>query len=692
MSQIESVAAMRAQLWDAGFRPVSVITNDKQPIGNDWVEKARQDPPPAVVFTPVAHALNTGILCNGLRAIDIDIDDKEVATRCRSLVVQRFGEAPIRMRRNSARCLILYRAAVGEPRKLVLKGEFGKIEALGKGQQFVAFGGHPSGATLEWFPHPPGSEPISALPAISESDLLELFSELAPIIRASKIPDADTSDRQSGEPEADPLRIATALNAIPNNGPSDWEAWNRVGMAVWRATGGSQIGWHAFDAWSQRHPSYDHHETRSRWEHYFTSPPTQIGAGSLFHMAEQSKEEEKKPEQQPTFAASPLDWDAMLAVQPREWVYGHFLIKRFISVLGAPGGTGKTAYAFGIALSVATGRELLNEPVHEPGNVWIYNLEDPKDELLRRFRAACEHYAIEKTEILGRIFLDSGRDRPLVIAESTRDGGIIVSPVVPLLIAELKARDIRVLIVDPFVRSHRLEENANDQMDAAAAEWGRVADQANCSIFLVHHFRKGGASGDAAAFRGASAVIDAARAALSQATMSEKEAQRFGIDDNERWQYVRVDNAKLNLAPPPEATTWLRLVSVDIGNGKNGRASDKVQAVERWEPPSAWDGMPWSMVLRILDKIDAGPGGDEYYALGKQAKGRWAGQVIMDDACKTEEQAKAILKSWKDSGVLEEGQYVSPSAKGRLAGCVRTNPAKVAEMRQQLSGQDGADE
>jgi hypothetical protein len=381
----------------------------------------------------------------------------------------------------------------------------------------------------------------------------------------------------------------------------------------------------------------------------------------------------------------------MLAVPPREWVYGHFLIKRFVSVLGAPGGTGKTAYAFTLALCILTGQEFIGETVHEPGNVWIYNLEDPKDELLRRFRATTQRWGVTRSDVEGRLFLDSGRDRELVIAAATRSGGIVVSPIVKAIIAEIRRRNVRVLIVDPFVRSHRLEENVNEQIDFAAALWGEVADKANCSVLLVHHFKKGGVAGTADAFRGASALIDAARAALSLSPMSEDEAGRLGVDIDARWQYIRVDNAKLNLAPPPESTVWLKLISEDLGNAADGRPSDRVQAVERWEPPTPWDGMPWSMIMRVLDKIEAGFGEGEFYAAAPQAKDRWAGTVLMDDACKTAPQAKVILKEWIASGVLEEGQYSSRKAQRQTA-CVRVNSAKVQEMRQASSARGYSDE
>jgi hypothetical protein len=93
------------------------------------------------------------------------------------------------------------------------------------------------------------------------------------------------------------------------------------------------------------------------------------------------------------------------------------------------------------------------------------------------------------------------------------------------------------------------------------------------------------------------------------------------------------------------------------------------------------------MVLRVIDKIDAGPGDGEFYAAAQQAKDRWAGTVLIEDACKTPGQARSILKEWIANGVLEEGQYHSPKRQSQ-AGCVRANPAKVQEMRLAYTGPD----
>src|SRR5262249_30118990 len=87
-------------------------------------------------------------------------------------------------------------------------------------------------------------------------------------------------------PAADPKVIAAALAVIPNGAEVGWGDWNRVGMATFRATGGSVEGFHAFDAWSAKWPLYDAAYTRNRWETYRRSPPNRIGAGTVFHLAD----------------------------------------------------------------------------------------------------------------------------------------------------------------------------------------------------------------------------------------------------------------------------------------------------------------------------------------------------------------------------------------------------------------------
>jgi hypothetical protein len=82
--------------------------------------------------------------------------------------------------------------------------------------------------------------------------------------------------------EAELELLLAAFAAIPND-DVDWETWNVVGMATWRASGGA--GFAIFDAWSQKCGKYNARKTAEKWAEYFKYPPTQIGVGSIIHWA-----------------------------------------------------------------------------------------------------------------------------------------------------------------------------------------------------------------------------------------------------------------------------------------------------------------------------------------------------------------------------------------------------------------------
>ena len=79
------------------------------------------------------------------------------------------------------------------------------------------------------------------------------------------------------------LDLAGLAEAIPND--EDWIGWNRLGMAFHAAADGADEGFAAFDKWSRKSPKYDPRAVAERWRNYRRSPPTQIGVGTLVHLA-----------------------------------------------------------------------------------------------------------------------------------------------------------------------------------------------------------------------------------------------------------------------------------------------------------------------------------------------------------------------------------------------------------------------
>jgi len=89
--------------------------------------------------------------------------------------------------------------------------------------------------------------------------------------------------------------VRGALARIPNEA-IDWEQWNRIGMAVYGATAGSDEGLEAWREWSDRCPDAGGNESvDERWAHYHGSPPTNIGMGTLVELASGHSAPEPEP-------------------------------------------------------------------------------------------------------------------------------------------------------------------------------------------------------------------------------------------------------------------------------------------------------------------------------------------------------------------------------------------------------------
>ncbi len=184
VDHLSAVRALRADLWSRGYRPVPVRTREKRPSGLGWQDAARANPPAAARLPVTPNAVSTGILCDGLRALDIDVEDHDRAADIEAMARDLLGATMIRERSDSAKRLLLYRAAAGEPKKVILNGEHGKIEILGHGQQFVAWGIHPDGQPYAWRDETPLSVARNDLPAVTEDEITAFLQVCRDIIGA----------------------------------------------------------------------------------------------------------------------------------------------------------------------------------------------------------------------------------------------------------------------------------------------------------------------------------------------------------------------------------------------------------------------------------------------------------------------------------------------------------------------------
>lgn len=367
----------------------------------------------------------------------------------------------------------------------------------------------------------------------------------------------------------------------------------------------------------------------------------------------------------PTISATPFAFPDPAMIPRRKWLLGRWLQRGELTAIIAPGGVGKTTFEIGLAVSLASGADVFDRRLHEGAvRVWCWNLEDDRDELTRQFAAAAIQHGLAPDRFGDRLLVE-GLDRSLCTAIETPNGAQLVQPVYDALTREITRRGIDVLVIDPFVSSHAVNENDNGAIDAVAKAWKQVAQQCRCAIVLVHHTRKtGGNAVTAEDLRGASSLSGAVRTLLALNPMSTDEASRFGIADPvERRSLVRVDMGKSNRAPA-EAAFWFKLVSVNLGNGAGLDPGDSVGAAIKWTPPDPFDGLSVRDLYNVQKAIAAGD-----FAENVQAKD-WAGIAVADvlglDAADPQDKAriKSLLRTWISKGALAIEKRHDPK-KGR---------------------------
>ena len=366
---------------------------------------------------------------------------------------------------------------------------------------------------------------------------------------------------------------------------------------------------------------------------------------------------------------TPYNMFDALTLPRREWVYGYDYIKKYISVTASAGGIGKTSAIIVEALAIATGKPLLGTNVKQQTNVWVINLEDPISEMQMRTIAAMQHYGITPDDIKGRLFMDGEDTMEITLAAEGRDGLIANNDLLAAMIRVIKQNKIGVVILDPFVSAHLVNENNNGSIQAVVAMLRKLARDTNSSVQLVHHIRKG--NGDDATIdsvRGAGSLIGAARAARVINRITPDDAIALGVDEHEALGIFRVDDGKANLAPPSDKAVYRRMQSVEIANGEH------IGVATEFKLPDLFDGVTTKNLYNVQRTIGKAEEADSAYRANAQAD-NWVGKAVaaeLDlDLGKPNHVAKtkAIIKQWISSGSLQVVKLPN-KRKGGEAPCV----------------------
>src|SRR6478672_8532119 len=207
-----------------------------------------------------------------------------------------------------------------------------------------------------------------------------------------------------------------------------------------------------------------------------------------------------------------------------------------VGVIGGAPKCAKTWLGLDMALSVATGTACLGRyAVPEPGPVLVYLAEDALPVVRDRIAGMARHRGLDlaavEVHVITAVVLRLDRD-----PDRTR------------LRATTRRLRPRLLLLDPLVRLHGIDENHAGEVAELLAYFRSLQRQRDLSVILVHHTRKNAAGGVAA----------------GQGLRGSGDIHAFG-DSN---LYLRRSREHLMLssehrAAPAAASVYLELVATD---------------------------------------------------------------------------------------------------------------------------------
>jgi hypothetical protein len=178
--------------------------------------------------------------------------------------------------------------------------------------------------------------------------------------------------------------------------------------------------------------------------------------------------------------------------QAGRWLVETLWPRAGVGIIGGAPKCGKSWLGLDLAVSVASGTPCLDTyPVAEAGGVLVYMAEDAAPVVKERLAGICRHRGLDLALL------------PI---------GVITAPSVRLdmpsdqqrLRETVRRHAPRLLLLDPFVRLHRVNENQAGDVSAVLGYLRELQRAHDLALVVVHHARKNGGPTGGQSLRGSS--------------------------------------------------------------------------------------------------------------------------------------------------------------------------------------------
>jgi len=254
------------------------------------------------------------------------------------------------------------------------------------------------------------------------------------------------------------------------------------------------------------------------------------------------------------FNSNPFPVQAAHELPAREaeqrWLVTGLWLEEAVGLIGGEPKCCKSFLALDLAVAVASGTRCLRDPrfaVPRGGRVLLYAAEDALHIVRRRLEGICAAAGLTLNEL----------DLDVITAPTLR---LDLQNDCERLTQTIEQLKPRLLILDPFVRLHRIDENTSGEVAPLLAYLRELQRRYALSVIVVHHAKKGGG-----------------KIRAGQALRGSSEFHAWG-DSN---LYLRRSDADLTLtiehrAAPSPAPITLELMERDIALALEVRAGGAI--------------------------------------------------------------------------------------------------------------------
>ena len=240
--------------------------------------------------------------------------------------------------------------------------------------------------------------------------------------------------------------------------------------------------------------------------------------------------------------------------EERRWLVTGLWAEEAVGIVGGEPKCCKSFLALDLAVSVAAGTPCLRRfAVTRPGRVLLYAAEDALHIVRRRLDGICAAAGVRLEDLdidvitVPTLRLDTDLDRTRL--EET-----------------VAALQPRLLVLDPFVRLHRIDENSSGEVAPLLAHLRELQRRHNMAVLVVHHAKKG-----------------AGRVRAGQALRGSSEFHAWG-DSN---LYLRRNGDDITLTVEHRAAPSVPTVSLSLASAGDALALQVIERTAPVEPPAA---------------------------------------------------------------------------------------------------------